>query len=160
MGDAVEALKGALNSYVQALLARARVDYMARYEAKVVQQNADGTLELQPDDARFPGMSNVRIYCGMPGVTVKVAAGARCLLEFAGGDPSRPIVTGWAPGNAVEISFNGGATPVAKEGSGTVGHTHSFSLAAPSGGGAVTGTISSATDAIKAGTGSGTVHVP
>ena len=72
-----------------------RVDFLAAYQCKVVTQNGDGTLELQPDDVRLPGYSKVPIRYGVPGVSATVAAGARVLLEFAGGDPQKPIATVW-----------------------------------------------------------------
>lgn len=79
--------------------------------------------------------------------------GARITLRADGsGDVTLPAGRDW--------TFNGGSTPVAKEGSATVGHTHVFALAAPSGGGAVTGTISTATDAIASGQGTPNVKVP
>lgn len=62
------------------------------------------------------------------------------------------------------VILAGGSTPVAKEGSITTGHVHTatFALVAPSGGGAVTGTITitSATDTVATGAGSPHVRVP
>src|SRR5690242_14832304 len=78
-----------------------RVDYLALYAAKVVVQNGDGTLELQPDDTRLPGYSSVPIRYGIPGVTATVSANARCLITFAGADPQKPIVVGWEPGTVL-----------------------------------------------------------
>lgn len=112
MSSDIDRVKGAILSIVRAEMAP--LPYFARYECRVVVQNADGTLELMPDDPKIPGLSGVRIYSGIPGVTVTVSPGARCLLEFAGGDPSRPIVTGWEPGDAVTLSFNGGDQKVAR----------------------------------------------
>lgn len=50
-----------------------------------------------------------------------------------------------------DIILNGGSAKVSRVGDATTGHTHAFSLVAPSGGGAVTGTITSATDTIAEG---------
>lgn len=80
-----------------------RVDYCALYPAKVVAQNADGTLELQPDDARFPGLSGIPLRLGLPGVSVKVSGGARVLLAFENGDPSRPTATLWEASGLTEL---------------------------------------------------------
>jgi hypothetical protein len=104
MSGDTDRVKGALKAFIESLTARYR--YSARYQCKVVSQNGDGTLELIPDDRKIPGMSGVPIYCGIPGAAVKVSPGARCLLEFAGGDPSKPCVTGWEPGSAAQIDLS------------------------------------------------------
>lgn len=72
-----------------------RIDYLALYPCKVATQNADGTLELQPDSAAMPQLSKVPIRLGVPGVKVKVTAGCRVLLGFEGGDPRRPAAFLW-----------------------------------------------------------------
>lgn len=72
-----------------------RIDYLALYPCRVVAQNADGTLELQPDSAAVPSLSKVPIRLGVPGVKVKVAAGCRVLLGFEGGDAQRPAAFLW-----------------------------------------------------------------
>lgn len=60
-----------------------------------------------------------------------------------------------APKSGKNIVLAGGTAKVARVGDATAGHTHNFSLTAPSGtlGGPVTGTISNATDTIHAGAG-------
>lgn len=110
MSADLDRIKGALASFVRGLFPQ--IDYLARYPARVVGQNADGTLELVPDDARLPGLSGVPIRIGIPGVTVKVTAG-RVLLGFAGGDPSKPVAELWEGGAAVtEVKFSGGSEPL------------------------------------------------
>ncbi len=102
----------------------AHLDYFALYPAKLVSQNEDGTLELKPDDSRLPGVSKVPIRYGIPGVTVKVASGARVLLGFEGGDPQQPVATLWEKGSVTEmtidastdIKVNGGSKAVARQG--------------------------------------------
>jgi hypothetical protein len=81
------------------------VDYLALYPAKVLKQNADGTLELVPDDARIPHTSNVPIRLGIPGTTVKVAVAARVLLGFENASPSQPVATLWEASGLVELVF-------------------------------------------------------
>jgi hypothetical protein len=98
-------IKGGLEAFVRSLLHR--VDYFALYPAKVVAQNADGTLELQPDDTRIPPHSQVPIRLGIPGATVKVVAGGRVLLGFAGGRPDAPIATLWEGTTVTEIAIAG-----------------------------------------------------
>jgi hypothetical protein len=79
-------------------------------------------------------------------------------------DGAMELVT--ASGKAIRLGAAGGTAdkPVAHEGSRTTGHTHTitFALTAPSGGGAVTGTITAANadDSIKTGEGSANVLVP
>ena len=75
------------------------IDYLALYPAQIRTQNADGTLELTPDDARISGLSKVVIRHGLPGVAVKVNAGARCLVGFENGDPQKPVATLWEVGS-------------------------------------------------------------
>jgi hypothetical protein len=90
-----------------------RLDYLALYPARVVAQNADGTLELKVDDARVGGLSKVAIRYGIPGVKAEVAANSRVLLGFEGGDPQRPVATLWELTEATLI-FNGGTQKVAR----------------------------------------------
>jgi hypothetical protein len=102
----------------------AHLDYFALYPSKLVSQNSDGTLELKPDDSRLPGLSKVPIRYGIPGVTVKVASGARVLVGFEGGDPGSPVATLWELGSVTEmtidastdIKVNGGTQAVARQG--------------------------------------------
>jgi hypothetical protein len=95
----------ALKALVELFIAR--VDYMAAYPSRVVKQNADGTLELVPDHPRLSTYSRVAIRYGIPGVTATVAAGARVLLEFAAGDPSKPIATVWESASVTAITIAG-----------------------------------------------------
>lgn len=102
MGDRFTA---SLEAFVRSVLGH-RLDYLASYPAKVVAQNADGTLELVADDARLPTYSKVPIRYGVPGVTATVAAGARAQLGFAGADPQKPVVTGFEASASALITLN------------------------------------------------------
>lgn len=104
MGD-FERAKENFVAFIRAVFPR--IDYLARYPAAVVTQNADLTLELKPDDDRFPPLSKVAIRLGLPGATVKVANGARVLLAFASGDPQQPIAELWESGSVTELDLNG-----------------------------------------------------
>jgi hypothetical protein len=86
-----------------------RIDFLAAYPARVVKQNADGTLELFPDYGRLPTYKNVPIRYGVPGVTATIAAGGRVLLEFAGGDPQRPIATVWESASVTLLTITASA---------------------------------------------------
>jgi hypothetical protein len=167
----LDRMKAGLAAWVRGLFAR--IDYLALYPSRVVSQNGDGTLELQPDDPRLPGLSNVPVRLGIPGTTVEVQAGARVLLGFEAGDPARPVATLWEGGPlakltvvaASELHLNGGTvllkdggTPVAKEGSATTGHQHT--LAGTAGPYPLSGTAVLTTDSIATGAGSPNVKVP
>lgn len=111
-GD-LDRIKGALETFIRGLFPT--IDYLARYEATAVAQNSDGTLEVTVDDTRFPGLSHVPIRYGVPGVSAVVNSGARVLLGFAGGDPSKPQVEIWESASvakfviaASEVDVNGG----------------------------------------------------
>lgn len=97
--------KAALSAFIRATFPN--IDLLAGYWCKVVGQNADGTLELVPDDARLATYSHVPVRYGVPGTSAKVASGARVLLEFAGGEPSRPIATAWESATPTEVVFGG-----------------------------------------------------
>jgi len=79
-----------------------RYDFAAMYPCTVVSQNSDLTLELKPDSSLVPGQSNVTIR-GLPGVTVKVAPGARVLLAFDNCDPSSPFASIFDTNSLTEI---------------------------------------------------------
>lgn len=89
-GDRV---KGPLAAFTRSLAAR--MDYAAAWPARVVQQNADGTLDLQPDDPRWSGLQKVPIDYGVPGVSAQIAPGSRVLLTFAAANPAAPRATVW-----------------------------------------------------------------
>jgi len=92
--------------------------YHAQFVATVQGQGDDYTLELLPDDERVrgTGLSNVPIRHGLPGVTVRVKTGARVLLGFEAGDPSKPFASLWEPGSLEAIEFDGGQSPIARVG--------------------------------------------
>lgn len=98
-------IKGPLSRFIDQVTAG--VDYFGLYISKVVQQNTDLTLELHPDDPKVPDHSNVPINHGIPGMTVKVAAGARVLLGFVNGDPTQPYAALWESASVTELVLNG-----------------------------------------------------
>jgi hypothetical protein len=81
------------------------VDWLAYYPGTVVAQNADGTLEITSDDNRFSQFSDVPIQCGVPGVTLKLAAGAKVLFGFVGGDPASIYVSEFGLGTVLELNL-------------------------------------------------------
>ena len=101
---ALDRMKAAMAAVLEAMVG-ARLDYLARYPARVVSQDGN-RLELQPDDPRIPGIPGVPIRVGVPGLTLKVPSGARVLLAFEGGDPSRPVAEIWESGTPIEVKFD------------------------------------------------------
>lgn len=81
-----------------------------QYGAEVVGQNADGTLELRVDDARFSTLSSVRILHANNGMQVKVAAKSRVLVAFIGADRRFPVVTHWEPHGLQEMKLTASET--------------------------------------------------
>lgn len=91
----------------------ARLDYFGLYRCRVVKQNADGTLDLQPDDARLPPLSGIQVY-GPAGVAMSgIPAGSHCLVSFSNGDPSQPFAALFELTTAT-LTFNGGTKAVGR----------------------------------------------
>lgn len=83
-----------------------RVDWYAWYPARVLAQGSDGLLELKPDNPRIPGLSKVPLRLGLPGTRVNVLSGARVLVGFEGGEPSRPVAALWERPSCAEIALD------------------------------------------------------
>ncbi len=108
-------VKGPLAALIRSVLSR--VDYFAFYAAKVVAQSADlSTVDLVPDDTKLPGLQAIPVRLGMPGCAVQVAAGARVLLGFENGDPSRPFAALWGTSGLTLIKLAGGGAAAARNG--------------------------------------------
>jgi hypothetical protein len=96
-----------------------KIDATKFYAATVVAQNADGTLEIKPDDIdKIAPLSKVPIRYGLPGVTAEVLRGARVRVSFDNGDREKPIASLWEPDSStlVSLSFDGGSASVARVG--------------------------------------------
>lgn len=80
--------------------ANRKTEYAFRYRCAVVRQNADGTVDVLVDDARMKGrgVGSCRIRLGLPGATVKVPPGARCVVGWDDGNPEFPYVSDWESG--------------------------------------------------------------
>jgi hypothetical protein len=76
------------------------VDYLAVYPSKVVQQRADGSLDLSPDSPRVPPMTSVRLKVPAPRARISCKAGDRTWLGFEGGDPRLPYAWSWEQGSS------------------------------------------------------------
>lgn len=98
-----------------------RVDYLGLYPCRVIEQRADGTLDLLPDDsARLASCTAVPLRPGLPGVSIEVPAGARVLLGYEAGDPSRPVATLWEASTVSTLKVNGSSTKAARDGESVV----------------------------------------
>lgn len=98
-------IKGPIADFVRGLFPT--YWYFGRYPSKVAKQNDNGTLELVPEDVKVPGLSEVPIRLGLPGASVRVAAGSRVLLGFEGGRPSQPFAELWDISTCTELKLNG-----------------------------------------------------
>lgn len=92
----LDRLKQAFDQSVEAALPN--VDFFALYTCQVVSQNADGTLDLQPNSASLPSQKNIPFRCGIPGVSITVQSGAQVLLGWENGSPSVPYCGLWLTG--------------------------------------------------------------
>ncbi|HZL17171.1 MAG TPA: hypothetical protein VFG23_05450 [Polyangia bacterium] len=101
-----------------------RVDYYALRVARVVSQSKDlTTVDLLPDDPRFPSMAGVPLRV-TPGTSIQLGNGSTVLLGFSEGDPARPFAAILAGGDvakaitiqAATLNLGGpGATPTVVE---------------------------------------------
>jgi len=119
-------LKGALTAFVRNAVGD--LDFLRPYPARVVLQEDDGTLHVQPDSDAIPGLTGVPIRYGIPGARAKVPPGARCILEFEEGNPTSPVVTAFEPGALVELSFADGTHAVSRVGDGVDTGSLSFAV--------------------------------
>jgi len=93
--------------------------YHRRYSATVERDRGDGTFDIIPDDQamRGTGLQAVPDRVGVAGAEVRVEPGTRCLVTFADGDPSKPVIVAWEfKRGSATISFDGGEAAVARKG--------------------------------------------
>ncbi len=76
-----------LTKAIKQLARPAHLDYLALYPGSVLKDYEDMHVDVQVDDPRLGALTRVPIWTGLPGVTVKVAPGARVLVGFHQGDP-------------------------------------------------------------------------
>jgi len=128
-GSALDRFKGSLVSIIRSVMSE--VDYHKPYPARVVVQDSDGTLQLKPDSLQIPGLTGVPIRYGIPGVTARVPAGARCIVEFENGDARTPVVTAFEPGALIELSFDAGSRSIARTSDATNDGSLTFAVVDP-----------------------------
>jgi hypothetical protein len=109
-------IKGSLEAIIEAVVGR-RLAYHALWPCTVALQAFDGRLQLIPDDEKIRGLGLGSILArhGEPGYSMEVPPGARCLVGFEAGDPSRPYVAQWLRETAVDsVTFDGGTENIAR----------------------------------------------
>ncbi len=79
------------------------VDYAAWYNCQVVSQNADGSVDLQPNVSYIPSQKNIQLLFPFPGVKITVQEGAQVLLGWSNGDPAYPVAALWAGGSPGDL---------------------------------------------------------
>jgi hypothetical protein len=83
--------------------------YLRSYRYRVVSQAPDGTIILQAaiDDpsAGAPPLAKIKMWSGMAGVSAKLSPKTEIVLEFAGADPSHPMVTHFDATIPLELSL-------------------------------------------------------
>ena len=70
--------------------------FLKKYRMKVISQSSNGLLTVIPDpdlDILKNGLRDVPIEYTSPSMSAKISPGAICFIEFANGDPGRPVVT-------------------------------------------------------------------
>jgi hypothetical protein len=88
-------LRGDLEEQVRAGIPP--LPYREHHAATVRRQNADGTLDLEADDAAIGGLPSVPYAPGIVGCRLVIAEGERVRLAFEGGDESKPYASAWDP---------------------------------------------------------------
>lgn len=68
----------------------AKIDYLALYPSEVFSQESDGALQVFPDNQAIAKQAGVKLRSPFPHCKVTVVKGARVLLGFEEGDPSKP----------------------------------------------------------------------
>lgn len=126
----VDAVRDALERTIRR--ATARLPFSAGAMYRVVAQRPDGLLEVVPDNPSLPHLV-VPVLLSTPGA-LRVPQGARVLVEFAEGDPSKPYASLFETSALDELKIGAGGPAVARVGDG-VGFQARVTL---SGGGNVT----------------------
>ncbi|NRA03260.1 MAG: hypothetical protein HRU00_11750 [Myxococcales bacterium] len=112
-GNGGDRLLGPMENLINAFVGR-KIDYAKMYPSVVKAQNADGTLDLTPDDEsiRGNGFKRIQISYGLPGVTALVPSGGRVNLYFQNGDPKQPRAALWEGSGVTALTVDGGSEEV------------------------------------------------
>lgn len=96
----INSLEGSAKAFLSTI--RAGVASFGTYKAKVIAQNSDGTLQLQPEDPVISGrgLDKVPIREGAPGWKTTVSNGAIVSVAFDGGNWDSPYACLWGEGQS------------------------------------------------------------
>ncbi len=89
--------------------------HLKGYKYRVVAAGPDGRLTLQAlrRAAGVPDSIAIPVWPGVAGVSVQVAPGTICIVEFVEGDPAQPVVRAFEPGATIVMAKVGtGLSPV------------------------------------------------
>ena len=116
--------RGRLEATLEAIIRRV-VDgkLFGKYRYRLATMAPDGRVNLQAVSKAdgLPNLIPVSMKPGVAGWHAELVPGTEVLVEFVGGEPTDPIVTGFVskgdPGHTpVSLSFGGGSAPVARVG--------------------------------------------
>ena len=114
VGAGAGRLRAAFAAIVRAEMRR--VDFHALYPATVLSQDgAGGPLDLRPDTDAIAPPQAVPLRT-VNGVKLTIPAGARVLLGYEGGDPSKPYAVLGPFADVTRFAVNGATTRAAREG--------------------------------------------
>lgn len=83
--------------------------YRCMYSAVLKAQSANLLkVDVQPDDPLLPPMSNIPLRHGIPGLTVRLAAGAGLLVGWDNGNPTAPFAALWSNPSTTNAADAGG----------------------------------------------------
>lgn len=95
----------------------AGVALLKTYRYRVVLQAGDGRVTLQAvkRKAGVPDSVLIPIWYGVPGISALLVPGSEVMVQFLGGDPSKPVVVGFDPATQItSLMVGAGTSPVAK----------------------------------------------
>jgi hypothetical protein len=102
---------------IRALSGIPTVDYTALYPAKVLASKSGNRADVRADDDRIGALSNISVKQFAPDITLELTAGARCLLGFAEGDPSKPFAIAFdLAGSFTKLEIGSGGAECARKG--------------------------------------------
>lgn len=102
----LDPLKSGMAQFVREIFWRA--DFYASYDAKVVLQRANGTLDVVFDSNRFPPLSSVPVALPWPNAKINVSPNDRVIVKFREGDPTKFV--------AELYTSKKGGKPIARKG--------------------------------------------